>query len=80
MESVDFTTEDLLNELQQYHNPIEDRKPGGITRKELAIANNISKKLAKTILEGEVAEGKLIREFNRLGPGARGYVYYKNTE
>jgi hypothetical protein len=79
MESVDFTTEDLLNELREYHQPVADRRPGGVTRQEYADGNNCSIKYAKKVLDELVADGVLVEEFNRLGPGSRGYVYYKNT-
>ena len=77
MES-DFTTEDLIQELQQYHQPIPDRRPGGVTVLEWAESQNISDKFARKQLRQLVADGVLVEEFCRLAPNAQGYVYYKS--
>lgn len=75
-----FTTEDLIEELRQYHQPVGDRREGGVTRREYADANNVSLKQSARQLDELVERGILIREKNRIGPNALGYVYYKNTE
>ena len=72
-----FTTEDLIAELQEYYQPVPDRREGGVTRQEFAEAQNISIKMAGKLLEDLVTRGILVRETNRLGPSAKGYVYYK---
>jgi len=74
---IEFTTDDLLNELAQYHQPIADRQPGGVTRQEYADRNNCSVKFAKKVLDGLVDQGVLVREYQRLGPSANGFVYYR---
>ena len=76
MES-DFTTEDLINELQAYHQPVADRRPGGVTATEWAEAQNISESIARKQLKQLAADGVLIKEHCRLAPRAMGYVYYK---
>lgn len=72
-----FTTEDLIAELQAYHQPMQDRRPGGVTRQEFADEQNCSTKHAKKMLEELVEQGILMVEFSRLAPNAQGYVYYK---
>ena len=72
-----FTTQDLIEELQQFHPPIPDRREGGITRDEWAEAQNISYEEAKKQLEGLVSDGVLVCEYSRLGLKSMGYVYYK---
>ena len=72
-----FTTQDLIAELQEYHQPIADRHPGGVTAYEWAEAQNISIKLARRQLKKLAADGVLVEEHCRLAPRSMGYVYYK---
>ena len=74
----EFTNQDLIEELQDYYGPpTPDRREGGITILEWAEIQNISDKKATKQLNRKVDEGKMVREWMRLGPHARGWVYYK---
>ena len=72
-----FTTQDLIAELQEYHQPIADRQPGGVTADEWSVAQNISIKLARRQLKKLASDGVLVEEHCRLAPRSMGYVYYK---
>ena len=72
-----FTTQDLIEELQQYHQPTPARREGGVTIGEWAKAQNISIRLAGKQLDELVEQGMLVKEFARTSPQGRGYVYYK---
>ena len=72
-----FTTQDLIAELQEYQQPIPDRREGGVTLTEWAKAQNISVRLAQKQLDEFVEQGKLIKEYARTSPQGRGFVYYK---
>ena len=76
---TDFTTEDLIQELQAYHQPMQDRRPGGVTVIEWAESQNISDKRARKQLRQLVADGVLVEEHCRLAPNAQGFVYYKRN-
>jgi len=73
-----FTNEDLLEELGQYLNPAKQRRPGGITRREIMKKYHVNEKRARDILEKKVDEGILTREVCLLtnGMGGRQFVYY----
>jgi len=73
----EFTTQDLIAELQAYHEPMPDRREGGVTISEWAQAQNISIRLAQKQLDELVERGMLFKEFARTSPQGRGYVYYK---
>ncbi|MHC4196084.1 MAG: hypothetical protein ACYSQZ_09150 [Planctomycetota bacterium] len=72
----EFTAEDLLEELQQFHSPISERREGGITAGEYAKAQGCSRKTARRRLNEFVDEGLLIKERCKMLQG-RVYVYYR---
>jgi predicted transcriptional regulator len=72
----EFTTADLIDELQAYVN--EERPPGGVTVNEWAKAECCSKNLASARLLFLVEEGVLTRVKARVD-GRRRWVYYKTT-
>lgn len=74
-----FTTEDLIEELRQYHQPLADRKDGGITVQEWADAQNVSEKLAARQLKKLMEDGVLVREWSKQKAHSLGWVYYKKT-
>ena len=73
----EFTTQDLIAELQAYHQPTPERREGGVTISEWAKAQNISLRLATAQLDELVEQGVLVKEFARLSAQGRGFVYYK---
>lgn len=72
----EFTTDDLIAELQEHIPPILVRKPGGVTCKEWAIAQSINSSTAHTQLIELVEKGILYRERAR-GESKPFWVYYK---
>jgi uncharacterized phage protein gp47/JayE len=73
----EFTTEDLVRELQAHQQPIIERQEGGITHQEWAIAQGVSDTAGRNQLKKMMAEGLLTREWQMCGDGNRRYVYYK---
>ena len=76
MEEVEFTTADLIKELHAYIN--EDRKPGGVSVREWAEAEEITTQHACNQLGKLLEEGSLTRAKARVD-GRRCWVYYKAT-
>ena len=72
----EFTTEDLIAELQAYHN--EERKPGGVTVEEWAEASDINKDQARQQLNRMLDKGLLTKQKARVN-GERVFVFYKVT-
>ena len=73
----EFTAEDLLEELSQYHQPIGERREGGVTVAEYAENVNCTEKTARKWLDKHVKDGVLVREKCHLGPHSVGWVFYK---
>ena len=71
-----FTTADLIAELQQYHLTAVPRREGGVTIIEWAQAQGISDTAARKQLKKLVAKGVLEREWT-LDGGNRMFVYYR---
>ncbi len=71
-----FTTEDLIAELQQYHQTAVPRREGGVTIAEWAEAQEFSETAARKQFKKLMAKGILEREWT-LDGGNRMYVYYK---
>ncbi len=76
-----FTKQDLINELQQYHQTAVPRRTTekgeqcGVTTQELAEAQEFSETAARNHLKKLEAKGILEREWT-LDGGCRMYVYY----
>ncbi len=73
----EFTTADLIDELQAYVGGGE-REPGGVTVDEWAETQGISRHNAQQVLYGMFKEGKLTRRKHRVA-GPLVFVYYKAT-
>ena len=71
-----FTDLDLLDELAQYHQPLAERKPGGVTAGEFAERMGWTRKTARKKLNKRVASGEMVKELCKH-PNGRVYVYYK---
>jgi Fic family protein len=71
-----FTDLDLLEELQAYHQPLAERREGGITAGEYAKAQGYTRKTARKKLNAMVEEGLLVKEHCKIASG-REFVYYK---
>ena len=69
----EFTTEDLIAELQEYWD--EDRDPGGVTTKEFAEAEGCTTETARGRLNA-LLKTKLERRKARV-KGHKVWVYYK---
>lgn len=76
----EFTTADLLEELAKYADPINDRRPGGVTASEYAEEFGISEKTAARILKELYRDGVLVRERIRVNRFGVGFCYYKNDD
>lgn len=72
-----FTTQDLIKELQEYHQPAAPRREGGVTHDEWAEAQGISEPAARGQLKRLLVRGILEREWSLCGDGERRFVYYK---
>ena len=72
----EFTTADLIDELQEYVD--EERKPGGVTPNEWAIAQGTSLQNARNYLDSLVLKGMMVKRKARVD-GRRRFVYYKAT-
>ena len=72
-----FTTQDLINELQQYAQTATARREGGITHDEWAEEQRISDTAARKQLKKFRDEGILEREWTLCADGLRRFVYYK---
>lgn len=70
----EFTTEDLIAELQEYYH--QERKPGGVTVAEWALAQDITKGNAGMQLSRLLDKGMLTKQKARVN-GHRVFVYYK---
>ncbi len=76
-ENEEFTTADLIDELQAYVGGGE-REPGGVTACEWAKAEGVSENNAGTTLGKLFKAGKLTRRKYRV-EGRAVFVYYKAT-
>ncbi|MHC4389530.1 MAG: hypothetical protein ACYSX1_13115 [Planctomycetota bacterium] len=74
-----FTDLDLLDELAQYHQPLAERREGGITAGEYGAQMGYTRKTARKKLNAMVDEGLLVKEHCKI-PQGREFVYYKNIE
>ena len=78
-----FTTQDLIEELQQYHQSAVPRRttekgePCGVTTQELAEAEEYSETAARKYLKKLMAKGVLEREWTISQNGVRSFVYYR---
>ena len=72
----EFTTQDLIEELQRYHPPIEERT-GGVTQQEWAKSQGIRPRSGGDLLNEMLDEGILYRLRQRCADGIVRYVYYK---
>ena len=72
----EFTTQDLIAELQIYYN--EERKPGGVTAIEWGEAQGTTPECARMQLQRMLDDGVLTKEKARVD-GRRMFVYYKVT-
>lgn len=72
-----FTTQDLINELQQYAQATTTRREGGITHDEWAEAQKISDTAARKQLKKLGDRGILEREWTLCPDGRRRFVYYR---
>ena len=73
----EFTTQDLIAELQAFHPPRPQFREGGLTIAAWAEAQNISEKSAAKELEIMQEEGTLFREWAQIKKHSLGWVYYK---
>ena len=71
-----FTTQDLIEELQQYQQPTPPRREGGVTIREWEEAQGISDTAARNQLKKLIDEGILERVWT-LDGGSRLWVYYR---
>jgi len=71
----EFTTQDLIEELQAYCKR-DERKPGGVTITEWAEAQGLRRDNARIQLKRMCDEGVLFREKPRVD-GTPTFVYYK---
>ena len=71
-----FTTQDLIAELQAFHQPLAERREGGVTAGEYARAQGYTRKTARKRLNAMVDEGLLMKEQCKI-PSGRECVYYK---
>ena len=76
MEEVEFDTNDLIKELQEYAGGGE-RKPGGVTVWEWADAQNVSFANATNQLSQLFRDGILTRRKYRTNGSRMVFVYYK---
>ncbi len=74
-----FTTQDLIEELQQYQLTAAPRREGGVTIIEWAQAQGISETASRKQLRKLVDKGVLEREWTLDGVN-RMYVYYKTCQ
>jgi predicted transcriptional regulator len=72
-----FTTQDLIEELQQYQQTATPRREGGVTIDEWAEAQDISDTAARKQLEKLMKQGVIEREWSVCPDGIRRWVYYK---
>ncbi len=73
----EFTTADLIDELQAYVGGGE-REPGGVTTEEFAEAQGIDENNGGNTLRKLFKDGKLTRRKYRVN-GRMTFVYYKTT-
>jgi predicted transcriptional regulator len=71
-----FTDLDLLDELQRYHQPLAERREGGITAGEYAKAQGYTRKTARNHLKQRVADGTWYFEWCKH-PQGKEMVFYK---
>ena len=71
-----FTTQDLIEELQQHQQTYAVRREGGVTIMEWAVAQGISDTAARKQLKKLMVQGILEREWT-LDAGVRFWVYYR---
>jgi len=80
MESeIEFTTQDLYDELIKLHEPIMDLREGAITAEDMSNLWNCKIETARKRMNELVRKGEYTREKAHLGPYAIGYAYYKKT-
>jgi predicted transcriptional regulator len=74
-----FTTQDLIEELQQYQQTATPRREGGVTIIEWAEAQNpsISDTASRKQLKKLMDQGIIEREWSVCPDGIRRWVYYK---
>ena len=72
-----FTTQDLIEELQQYQQAAAPRREGGVTCDEWAEEQQVSNTAARNHLKKFVAQGILERERCLCPDGQRRFVYYR---
>ena len=77
MESIEFTDEDLRNELEQFYPAIRERRPGGFTQEEAAKAWNVDVRTAGHRLSSLLKKGVFTRERAICEDGRKRFVYYK---
>lgn len=75
----EFTTQDLIAELQQYHRTAAPRRPGGVTIDEWSEAQDISDTMARKQLQKLLKRGILERVWT-LDNGSRFWVYYRTEK
>jgi len=71
-----FTTQDLIEELQQHQLTAVPRREGGVTINEWAQAQGVSETAARKQLNKLMTKGVLEREWT-LDCGNRMFVYYR---
>ena len=72
-----FTDQDLIDELQKYHQPAQQRREGGVTQQEWARAQDIDPRTAGDQLNEMMDNGILCRKRQRCEDGRFRFVYYK---
>ena len=76
----EFTTQDLIEELQAYAPPrLSIRKEGGVTSTEFAEKQGISRRTARKWLNQKVDEGVMVAETCKSAQGKE-KVYYRNEK